>query len=152
MVEKVNEYGEFDQYLTQLDLMLHPKWKEFVKGDDSVFETILHDFGADLKFGFTSEVETVRARRKDLYPYQQVQTGLVVRFRERRDKEWEPYREITDIIRTNYVEGSGPGALTAALARVGMLESMGTTNPLNEAIEKDEGFEVGVEIIETEKE
>ncbi|ANA49128.1 hypothetical protein PMW_03 [Pseudomonas phage phiPMW] len=146
MVEKVNEYGEFDQYLTQLDLMLHPKWKEFVKGDDSVFETILHDFGADLKFGFTSEVETVRARRKDLYPYQQVQTGLVVRFRERRDKAWEPYRCITDIVRTNI------GTTTDALARVGMMESLGTTNPLNEAIEKDEGFEVAVQIIELEKE
>lgn len=149
MTEKVlNDTGEFDQYLGQLDLELHPLWEEAWKGQDqSKFETILHDFGVDLKFGYTFQVETYRARRKDLNPYQQVERGMVVRFRERRDKEFASYRELTDIIRTNYVEGEG--SLTAALARVGMIESLGTANPMSEAFEKD-SMEIIVPVLDKE--
>lgn len=99
--EKFEQVGEFDQYLTHLDLELHPKWKEvLLNGDRTAFETILRDFGADLAYGYEEEIATARARRKDLIPSKQVSTGVLVRFKERTDKWWvDNMMDISDIIR-----------------------------------------------------
>lgn len=126
----------FDQYLTQLDLEMHPFWNTAWKGQNQdAFERILYDFGCDPEYGYSIEMGLARARRKDLKPYQQVEYGVVVRFKERTDPDWAEFRAIEDIVRDNV------GGLTAALARVGMIESLGSSaNPLNEAIENDDGI------------
>jgi hypothetical protein len=99
--ERFEQVGEFDQYLTHLDLELHPRWKEvLLNGDRDAFETILKDFGADLSYGYEEEVAKARARRKDLSPSQQVVTGVLVRFKERTDKWWvDNMMDVSDIIR-----------------------------------------------------
>ena len=99
--EKFEQVGEFDQYLTHLDLELHPGFKKaVVSGDRDAFEKVLKDFGADLSYGYEEEVATVRARRSDLPPSKQVHTGILVRFKERTDKWWvDNMMDISDIIR-----------------------------------------------------
>lgn len=104
--ERFEQIHDFDQYLTHLDLELHPDWElAFKGGDRAAFEAILKDFGADLSYGYTEEVATARARRSDLTPSQQVVNGVLVRFKERTDKWWvDNMMDITDIIR--HVKGS----------------------------------------------
>lgn len=99
--ELFDQFGEFDQYLTHLDLSLHPQWLEvFINGDRAALERILEDFGADLSYGYTEEVAHARARRSDLKPADQVVYGVLVRFKERTDKWWtDNMMEISDIIR-----------------------------------------------------
>lgn len=87
--ERFEQVGLFNQYLTQVDLELHPLWLDaFINGHRDSFEKILHDFGADLRYGYEEEVAYARARRSDLLPSQQVSYGMLVRFKERTDKWW----------------------------------------------------------------
>lgn len=133
--EKFDQPMQFDQYLGQLDMENHPLWKEaWIGQDQKKFEQILHDMGADLSYGYEFRVCLHRARTSNKVEY-----GVRVGFKERTDKKWmSEMMAVEDIIRVNV------GGLTNALARVGMLESLGATNPLNEAIEADEGIEVDV--------
>ena len=99
--ERFEQVGEFDQYLTHLDLELHPNWKQaLIIGDRTAFEVILKDFGADLTYGYEEEFATARARRNDLPPSKQISSGVLVRFKERTDKWWvENMMDVSDIIR-----------------------------------------------------
>lgn len=99
--ERFEQVGEFDQYLTHLDLELHPAFKKvLLNGDRDAFERVLKDFGADLSYGYEEEIATARARRKDLQPSKQVVTGVLVRFKERTDKWWvDNMMDVSDIIR-----------------------------------------------------
>jgi len=87
--ERFEQVGLFNQYLTQADLELHPDYDKALKtGDRKLFEKVLSDFGADLKYGYEEEIAHARARRSDLLPSQQVSYGMLVRFKERTDKWW----------------------------------------------------------------
>lgn len=100
-VEKFDQQHDFDQYVGQLDLDLHPSWqKAWEEQDVDRFEKILHYFGADCSKGYKFEQVLYRARRTDLNPSQQVERGLIVRFKERTDKWWKDNMMcVEDIVR-----------------------------------------------------
>lgn len=136
--ERFDQPMQFDQYLGQLDMEQHPLWDEAWLGQDQQkFEKILHDLGADLNFGYDFRVCMYRARTTNKTEY-----GVRVGFKERTDKHWmNTMMGIEDVIRNNV------GTLSDALARVGMIESLGIENPLNCAMaEGDEEMVINVKI------
>lgn len=124
--EQFNQPHEYDQYLTQVDLEIHPEWETaFKTGDRSVFERVLHELGADLRYGYSEEIAHVRARRNDLPPSKQVQYGMLVRFKERTDKWWvSNMMEVSDIVRNT----------KNSLRATGMRESLMEDSPMNAAM------------------
>lgn len=127
--EKRNKPAEFDQYLGQLDLEQHPLWDEAWLGQNQeAFEKIMYDLGADLSYGYDFRICMYRARTSNKTEY-----GVRVGFKERTDKHWmDTMMGIEDIARNTV------GTTTNALARVGMLESLGVENPLNNAMREGE--------------
>ena len=99
--ERFDQPHDFDQYLGHLDLELHPKWEQAWKGQDQkVFEEILKDMGADLRYGYDFRVCNYRPRTSKHSEY-----GIRIGFKERSDKWWvDNMMDITDIIR--HVKGS----------------------------------------------
>lgn len=114
--ERFEQIGTFDQYLTQLDLELHPLWAEaWAKQDRKLLDKVLYDLGVDISYGYTEEVATVRARRADIIPSKQIVTGMLIRFKERTDKAWmDSMMDITDVLRNT----------TGSIARTGMVLSL----------------------------
>lgn len=136
--ERFDQPMQFDQYLGQLDMEQHPLWEEAWLGQDQKkFEKILYDLGADLNFGYDFRVCMYRARTTNKTEY-----GVRVGFKERTDKHWmNTMMGIEDVIRNNV------GTLSDALARVGMIESLGIENPLNSAMaEGEEELTISVKI------
>ena len=115
--ERFEQPHDFDQYLGQGDLKLHPLWKnewlsevheensEFLKGhpDQKEFEQILFEMGADMKLGYESNVCMHRNRTSKDITY-----GLRVMFKERTDKWWiDNMMATSDIVRhVGMTEGS----------------------------------------------
>lgn len=137
MSEKKNQPAEFDQYLGQLDMEHHPLWNEaWVGQDQKKFEQILHDMGADLNYGYDFRICMYRARISNKTEY-----GVRVGFKERTDKKWmSEMMSIEDVARNTV------GGLSDALARVGMLESMGHTNPLLEIMHEGDVIDTGLDV------
>jgi hypothetical protein len=127
--ERFEQVGLFNQYLTQVDLELHPEWvNAFKSGDRSLFERILYEFGADLRYGYEEDVAHVRARRSDLKPYEQVQYGMLIRFKERTDKWWvDNMMDITDIV----------DMTKDSIRATGMREVLNSTSHLYEAMKQE---------------
>lgn len=120
MIEN-NEY-DFDQFLSFLDLEKLDDWEEAFKGqNEELFNKVLYTNGADLDYGWKIEYVLHRPRTSNFVEY-----GPVVRFRERRDKEYEPYRDVRDIARTD----------PSSTVRAGMVESLNAGITLNDAIEE----------------
>lgn len=135
---KKNQPAEFDQYLGQLDMEQHPLWEEaWIGQNQEKFEQILHSMGADLAYGYDFRVCLHRARTSNKVEY-----GVRVGFKERTDKPWmTEMMAVEDIARLNV------GGLSDAMARVGMLESLGMENPLNVAMrEGDEELVINVQL------
>ena len=114
-------YAEHNQYLSFLDLELLDGWEEAWKGqNEELFLKILHTNGADLNYGWNLEECLHRPRCSN-----QVEYGYVVRFRERQDKEFEPYRAVEDIAKTD----------PSSTVRAGMVNSLNMGTTISDAIE-----------------
>lgn len=151
--ERFEQVGEFDQYLTHLDLELHPLFKKvLLTGDRDAFEAILKDFGADLSYGYEEEVATARARRKDLTPTQQVVTGVLVRFKERTDKWWvDNMMDVSDIIRNTKDSIRATGMRLASNEDSPMYQAM-IAAASQQVVNVDIACDMGEEIIQKEVE
>jgi hypothetical protein len=140
--EKHDKPGEFDQYLGQLDMEQHPLWEEaWIGQDQSKFEQILFEMGADLDYGYDFRVCNYRARTTN-----QTEYGVRVGFKERTDKRW-----MSEMMAIEDVARNTVGGLSNALARVGMLESIGHTNPLLEIMHEGDIMEVGLTDVSIQK-
>ena len=114
-------YATHNQYLSFLDLELLDDWEEAWKGqNEELFLQILHTNGADLNYGWNLEECLHRPRCSN-----QVEYGYVVRFRERQDKEFEPYRAVEDIAKTD----------PSSTVRAGMVNSLNMGTTISDAIE-----------------
>ena len=114
-------YAQHNQYLSFLDLELPDDWEEAWKGqNEELFLEILHTNGADLGYGWNLEECLHRPRCSN-----QVEYGYVVRFREREDKEFEPYRAVEDIAKTD----------PSSTVRAGMVNSLNMGTTISDAIE-----------------
>ena len=114
-------YLEHNQYLSFLDLELLDDWEEAWKGqNEELFLQILHTNGMDLNYGWQLEECLHRPRCSN-----QVEYGYVVRFRERQDKEFEPYRAVEDIAKTD----------PSSTVRAGMVNSLNMGTTISDAIE-----------------
>lgn len=114
-------YATHNQYLSFLDLELLDDWEEAWKGqNEELFLQILHTNGADLRYGWSLEECLHRPRCSN-----QVEYGYVVRFRERQDKEFEPYRAVEDIAKTD----------PSSTVRAGMVNSLNMGTTISDAIE-----------------
>lgn len=119
--ERFDQPMEFDQYLGQLDMELHPLWeKAWIGQDKEAFETILHDMGADLSYGYEFNVCLYRARTTNKVEY-----GVRVMFRERTDKWWvDNMMDTSDIVRNTH----------DSIRATGMREALNEDSPLNEVM------------------
>lgn len=124
--EKFDQAHDFDQYIGFLDLDTHPKWAEiWEEQDEERFKKVLHYFGADTTQGFGFDQCIYRARRTDLTPSQQVEFGIVVRFKERTDKWWvDNMMSIEDIVR--HTQNS--------IRATGMRQTLNEDSPLHEVM------------------
>lgn len=120
-VEKFDQVHEFDNYLGQLDMELHPLWeKAWIGQDKEAFETILHDMGADLAHGYDFRVCLHRARTSNKVEY-----GVRVGFRERQDRWWTDNMMATsDIVRNTH----------NSLRATGMRQCLNEDSALNEVM------------------
>lgn len=138
-VEKFDQEHDFDQYIGFLDLDTHPKWLEIWQAQDEArFKKVLHYFGADTEQGFMFDQCIYRARRSDLTPSQQVEFGMVVRFKERTDKWWQNNMMcIEDVVR--HTQNS--------IRATGMREALNEDSSLNDLmIEQAAKFAINVDI------
>jgi len=119
--ERFDQPHDFDQYLGQLDMEHHPLWHDaWVGQDQKKFETILHDLGADLNYGYEFTVCLYRSRITNKVEY-----GVRVSFKERTDKWWVANMMCTsDIVRNTH------DSIRATGMRMGLNEDC----PLNEAM------------------
>lgn len=119
--ERFDQPMEFDQYLGQLDMELHPLWeKAWIGQDKEAFETILHDMGADLSYGYEFNVCLYRARTTNKVEY-----GVRVMFRERTDKWWvDNMMDTSDIVRNTH----------DSIRATGMREALNEDSPLNDVM------------------
>lgn len=119
--ERFDQPMEFNQYLGHLDLERHPLWeKAWVGQDQTAFETVLNDLGADLSYGYDFNVCLYRSRMTNKVEY-----GMRVSFRERTDKAWmNSMMDVSDIIRT----------VKCSIRATGMREAMNEDTPLYEAM------------------
>lgn len=114
---------EHDTYLSFKDLEKIDNWREvLVSGDTKALESILHTNGCDLSFGYEILSCEHATRTKPHVRH----FGPKVTFRERRDKEFEPYRAVEDICRTH----------ESSVVRYGMRESLNMGVNLNDIIEE----------------
>lgn len=119
--ERFDQPMEFDQYLGQLDMELHPLWeKAWIGQDKEAFETILRDMGADLSYGYEFNVCLYRARTTNKVEY-----GVRVMFKERQDKWWvDNMMDTSDIVRNTH----------DSIRATGMREALNEDSPLNEVM------------------
>jgi hypothetical protein len=119
--ERFDQIGEFDNFLGQLDMELHPLWnKAWIGQDQKAFEQILHDMGADLSYGYDFRVCLYRARTSNKVEY-----GVRVSFKERTDKWWvSNMMDASDIIRNT----------KCSIRATGMRESLPEDSPLFEVM------------------
>lgn len=119
--EKFDQPMEFDQYLGHMDLEQHPLWGDaWVGQDQEAFETVLHEMGADLRFGYEFTMCLHRSRTNNKVEY-----GMRVAFRERTDTDWmDNMMSTSDIVRNTH------NSLRATGMRMGLNEE----TPLNEAM------------------
>jgi hypothetical protein len=139
-VEKFDQPHDFDQYLGQLDMELHPLWeKAWIGQDKEAFETILHDMGADLAHGYDFRVCLHRARTSNKVEY-----GVRVGFRERTDKWWvDNMMATSDIVRNTH----------NSLRATGMRQCLNEDSALNEVMmDQAAKYAVVVDIKCSEKE
>lgn len=132
--EKFDQPMEFDQYLGQLDLERHPLWeKAWLGQDQQAFEKILHDFGADLDFGYDFRVCLYRSRMSNKVEY-----GVRVGFTERTDKFWlDNMMGISDIVRKT----------KSSIRATGMRETLNEDSPLNDVMmEQAQRYAINVDI------
>lgn len=114
-----------NQYLSFIDLEKLDDWEKAWKGQDKeLFEKILFTHGMDPAFGYSIEQalhvpRTERNQRK-------MDFGPLVRFKERVDKEFEPYRCVEDICRDD----------PSSFVRSGMRESLNSGVSLNDIIQE----------------
>lgn len=119
--ERFDQIHEFDNYLGHLDLEQHPLWdKAWFGQDQEVFETVLHELGADLRMGYEFTMCLHRSRTNNKVEY-----GMRVAFRERTDKEW-----MTTMMATSDIVRNTHNSLRATGMRMGLNED----TPLNEAM------------------
>jgi len=114
------EAFEFNQYLSFMDTMKHPRWSEYEKDwDEQVLKEILYDMGADIeKNGYEIVMLTHRPRTCNRVVHCQY-----VHFTERTDKWWiDNGMQVEDIIRNHPSE----------IVRVGMLLAMNAERKMNE--------------------
>lgn len=130
--EKFDQHPIFDQFLSFVDLEKHPKWnKAWKEQNQEVFEEVLFDLGADVTQGWSISVCLHRPRTSNAAEY-----GPMVRFKERTDKGWESYRDVSDIVRDT----------ESSVARYGMKLSLGDGNCLNDLMV--EKLKVSVKVFE----
>lgn len=133
--EKFDQPMEFDQYLGQLDMEKHPLWDKAWNGQDQkAFETILHDLGADLKYGYDFRVCLYRSRMTNKVEY-----GMRVGFTERTDKVWvDTMMDVSDIARRTH----------NSIRATGMRECLNSESGLNDAmIEQAQKFVINADIV-----
>lgn len=120
-VERFDQPMEFDQYLGQLDMERHPLWeKAWIGQDKQAFETILHDLGADLAYGYEFNVCLYRSRMTNKVEY-----GVRVMFKERQDKWWTSnMMDASDIVRNTH----------DSIRATGMRQCLNEDSPLNEVM------------------
>lgn len=120
-VERFDQPMEFDQYLGQIDMELHPLWeKAWIGQDQTAFETILHDLGADLKYGYEFNVCLYRSRMTNKVEY-----GVRVMFKERTDKWWvSNMMDASDIVRNTH----------DSIRATGMRQALNEDSALNEVM------------------
>lgn len=138
--EQFDQPMEFDNYLGQLDMELHPLWeKAWIGQDQKAFEQILHDMGADLTQGYDFRVCLHRARTSNKVEY-----GVRVGFRERTDKWWvDNMMATSDIVRNTH----------NSLRATGMRQCLNEDSALNEVMmDQAAKYAVVVDIKCSEKE
>lgn len=120
--EKINWY-DFNQFLSFLDLEKLDNWKEAFNGqNEEMFNQILYTHGCDLSYGWAIETCLHRPRTSNMIEY-----GPVIRFKERSDKEFEPYKAVEDIARDH----------ESSFVRAGMQESLNSGLHLADFIEEE---------------
>lgn len=119
--ERFDQPHDFDNYLGQLDLELHPQWDEaWSKQDKQLFEKVLFDLGADVSFGYDFTVCLYRSRMTNKVEY-----GLRASFKERTDAWWtKNMMDTTDVVRNTH------NSIRATGMRIGLNDN----TPLNEAM------------------
>ena len=119
--ERFDQPHDFDQYLGQIDMELHPLWeKAWIGQDKEAFETILHDLGADLDHGYEFNVCLYRSRMTNKVEY-----GVRVMFKERQDKWWvSNMMDASDIVRNTH----------NSLRATGMRQCLNEDSPLNDVM------------------
>lgn len=119
--EKFDQPHDFDQYLGQIDMELHPLWeKAWIGQDQKAFEEILFDLGADLKHGYDFRVCLYRSRMTNKVEY-----GVRVGFKERQDKWWvSNMMDASDIVRNTH----------DSIRATGMRQCLNEDSPLNEVM------------------
>lgn len=137
--EKFDQVGEFDNFLGQIDMELHPLWnKAWIGQDQQAFEQILHDMGADLNYGYDFRVCLYRARTSNKVEY-----GVRVSFKERQDDWWvRNMMDTSDIVRNT----------KCSIRATGMRESLNQDSPMLEvmvqAAAQSDFFEVPVIMVD----
>lgn len=132
--------SEFDNYLSYIDLMKHPSWKEYEKEwSEDTLKQMLSDMGADLEYGYQVSICVHRPRTEN-----RIRECERVTFRERRDKYWvDNYMATEDIARTD----------KSSVVRYGMSLSLNKDSAIHEAMVRDLAKEVkNVDIVVSEKE
>lgn len=119
--EKFDQPHDFDQYLGQIDMELHPLWETaWIGQDQKAFEEILFDLGADLKHGYDFRVCLYRSRMTNKVEY-----GVRVGFKERQDKWWvSNMMDASDIVRNTH----------DSIRATGMRQCLNEDSPLNEVM------------------
>lgn len=114
---------EFDQFLSFTDLEKVDGFTDAWKSqDEEKFIEILYKNGMDKRFGYQLGYSLHRPRTSN-----QVEYGLRITFKERQDKEFEPYRDVRDIARTD----------RSSVVRAGMVESLNLGMYLGQIIEDE---------------
>ena len=129
---------QYDQYLSFHDLEKLDDWRDVLVNEDvDRLEEILYTHGCDMVFGYSlvSDLHQPRTENRKVEYF-----GPRFLFRERRDKEFEPYRHVTDIARTD----------PSSTVRSGMKESLNAGVSLNDVIE--EALSTNVRLLEMKHE
>lgn len=89
--------GEYNQYLSFVDLEQHPEWNDAWKNQDKErVEAILYSLGADISNGWSIEVNLHRTRTTNKVEY-----GPRFCYTQRKDKAWQKWLSVEDLIETS---------------------------------------------------
>lgn len=118
-------YAQHNQYLSFVDMEKLDDWNKAWKGqDEKLFNDLLHTNGADLNFGwkidFALHVPRTEKNQKR-FDY-----GPLIRFKERTDKAFEPYKSVEDICRDD----------PSSTIRAGMRASLNMGVSINDCMEE----------------